>query len=79
MFKEFFKWFFPCLASFLFTNEATAQSLVGNKFICQSCDIQNLEKSVLEKYGYKLYYDINEFDGFNFSINIESTIKIRIY
>ena len=72
MFKEFFKWFFPCLASFLFTNEATAQSLVGNKFICQSCDIQNLEKSVLEKYGYKLYYDINEFDGFNFSINIEN-------
>ena len=72
MLNKIFKWIFLYLASFLFTTEAVAQSVVINKFICLSCDIKNLESSVSEKYGYKLYYDVSEFDGFKFSVNLEN-------
>jgi hypothetical protein len=70
--KIFFTWVFICLASFLFNNELVAQSNLRADIICNACGIKNLEDSVSQKFGYRLYYDVKEFDSFTFTINIKS-------
>jgi hypothetical protein len=70
--NNLFKWFCVLLGSLLLTNEAVAQNKIQTKFICNSCDIKKLEDSVSIKYGYRLYYDVNEFEGFTFSVNMDN-------
>jgi len=69
--KIFFIWIFICLTSFLFKNELVAQSNLHADLICNACGIKNLEDSLSQKYGYRMYYDISEFDGFTFTINFK--------
>ena len=72
--NNLFKWFCVLLGSLLLTNEAVAQNKIQTKFICNSCDIKKLEDSVSIKYGYRLYYDVNEFEGFTFSVNMDNAL-----
>jgi hypothetical protein len=69
--KIFFTWVFISLTTCFFKNEVVAQSNMNASLICNVCSIKNLEDSVSQKYGYRMYYDVSEFNGFTFTINFK--------
>jgi hypothetical protein len=69
--KIFFTWVLISLTTCFFKNEVVAQSNMNAGLICNACSIKNLEDSISQKYGYRMYYDVSEFSGFTFTINFK--------
>jgi hypothetical protein len=79
MIKKILLIFVIFLSAFWVSKKGVAQTSIFSSFKCTNCRIQNLSDSIFAKYHYQLFYDVDEFKEFNFSINIQQASIDQIF